>query len=174
MSICLPGVIALFCRQYDIIKDNEPNNNKDKAKNSSECSTPEHPQGGLLRSNVWDQPCIALCNNQLLEPQDRWGARNLYCTLCSASYKRLNIIVFHCSILYICSCIRRSRISFFESFHGRKGNTLVFTLLLVWLMQTKDQAGETSATVCSIPTSKDSKVSLRSVFKGGFPSFETN
>lgn len=48
----LPGVIALFCRQYDIIKDNEPNNNKDKAKNSSECSTPEHPTGGLLRSKV--------------------------------------------------------------------------------------------------------------------------
>ncbi|XP_035284719.1 fibronectin type III domain-containing protein 5 isoform X2 [Anguilla rostrata] len=47
-----PGVIALFCRQYDIIKDNEPNNNKDKAKNSSECSTPEHPTGGLLRSKV--------------------------------------------------------------------------------------------------------------------------
>ncbi|CAL8372328.1 unnamed protein product [Boreogadus saida] len=46
------GVIVLFCRQYDIIKDNEPNTNKDKAKNSSECSTPEHPQGGLLRSNV--------------------------------------------------------------------------------------------------------------------------
>ncbi|KAJ7991830.1 hypothetical protein DPEC_G00287930 [Dallia pectoralis] len=46
------GVILLFCRQYDIIKDNEPNNNKDKAKTSSECSTPEHPQGGLLRSNV--------------------------------------------------------------------------------------------------------------------------
>ncbi|XP_078279248.1 fibronectin type III domain-containing protein 5b isoform X4 [Rhinoraja longicauda] len=44
------GVIALFCRQYDIIKDNEPNNNKDKAKSSSECSTPEHPTGGLLRS----------------------------------------------------------------------------------------------------------------------------
>ncbi|KAM9708321.1 fibronectin type III domain-containing protein 5b isoform 2-T2 [Menidia menidia] len=46
------GVIALFCRQYDIIKDNEPNNNKDKAKNSSECSTPEHPTGGLLRSKA--------------------------------------------------------------------------------------------------------------------------
>ncbi|MGH0172627.1 UNVERIFIED_CONTAM: hypothetical protein FKN15_063653 [Acipenser sinensis] len=47
------GVIVLFCRQYDIIKDNEPNNNKDKAKNSeSECSTPEHPTGGLLRSKV--------------------------------------------------------------------------------------------------------------------------
>ncbi|XP_026108741.1 fibronectin type III domain-containing protein 5-like [Carassius auratus] len=46
------GVIALFCRQYDIIKDNEPNNNKDKAKNSSECSTPEHSSGGLLRSKV--------------------------------------------------------------------------------------------------------------------------
>ncbi|XP_036818148.1 fibronectin type III domain-containing protein 5 isoform X3 [Oncorhynchus mykiss] len=44
------GVIALFCRQYDIIKDNEPNTNKDKAKTSSECSTPEHPTGGLLRS----------------------------------------------------------------------------------------------------------------------------
>ncbi|XP_069751695.1 fibronectin type III domain-containing protein 5b isoform X4 [Narcine bancroftii] len=44
------GVIVLFCRQYDIIKDNEPNNNKDKAKSSSECSTPEHPTGGLLRS----------------------------------------------------------------------------------------------------------------------------
>ncbi|XP_028994491.1 fibronectin type III domain-containing protein 5 isoform X3 [Betta splendens] len=48
------GVIALFCRQYDIIKDNEPNNNKDKAKNSSECSTPEHPTGGLLRSKFDD------------------------------------------------------------------------------------------------------------------------
>ncbi|XP_053701040.1 fibronectin type III domain-containing protein 5 isoform X1 [Synchiropus splendidus] len=48
------GVIALFCRQYDIIKDNEPNNNKDKAKNSSECSTPEHPTGGLLRTKFPD------------------------------------------------------------------------------------------------------------------------
>uniref|UniRef100_UPI00398E3A1F fibronectin type III domain-containing protein 5b n=1 Tax=Pristiophorus japonicus TaxID=55135 RepID=UPI00398E3A1F len=46
------GVIALFCRQYDIIKDNEPNNNKDKAKSSSEYSTPEHPTGGLLRSKL--------------------------------------------------------------------------------------------------------------------------
>ncbi|CAL8294626.1 unnamed protein product [Arctogadus glacialis] len=44
------GVIALFCRQYDIIKDNEPSTNKDKAKSSSECSTPEHLSGGLLRS----------------------------------------------------------------------------------------------------------------------------
>lgn len=52
LSFLLTGVIALFCRQYDIIKDNEPNNNKDKAKNSSECSTPEHPTGGLLRSKV--------------------------------------------------------------------------------------------------------------------------
>ncbi|XP_078279247.1 fibronectin type III domain-containing protein 5b isoform X3 [Rhinoraja longicauda] len=52
------GVIALFCRQYDIIKDNEPNNNKDKAKSSSECSTPEHPTGGLLRSKASAVPCI--------------------------------------------------------------------------------------------------------------------
>ncbi|XP_060061788.1 fibronectin type III domain-containing protein 5 isoform X2 [Erinaceus europaeus] len=44
------GVIALFCRQYDIIKDNEPNNNKEKAKSASEASTPEHQGGGLLRS----------------------------------------------------------------------------------------------------------------------------
>ncbi|CAM4578638.1 fibronectin type III domain-containing protein 5 isoform X1 [Lepidochelys kempii] len=44
------GVIALFCRQYDIIKDNEPNNNKEKAKSASESSTPEHQSGGLLRS----------------------------------------------------------------------------------------------------------------------------
>ncbi|KAF4802685.1 Fibronectin type III domain-containing protein 5 [Turdus rufiventris] len=44
------GVIALFCRQYDIIKDNEPNNSKEKAKSPSENSTPEHQGGGLLRS----------------------------------------------------------------------------------------------------------------------------
>ncbi|XP_043918724.1 fibronectin type III domain-containing protein 4 isoform X1 [Protopterus annectens] len=43
-------VIALFCRQYDIIKDNDSNNNKEKAKPSSEHSTPEHPSSGLLRS----------------------------------------------------------------------------------------------------------------------------
>ncbi|XP_005058282.1 PREDICTED: fibronectin type III domain-containing protein 5 isoform X1 [Ficedula albicollis] len=46
------GVIALFCRQYDIIKDNEPNNSKEKAKSPSENSTPEHQGGGLLRSKV--------------------------------------------------------------------------------------------------------------------------
>ncbi|XP_049734610.1 fibronectin type III domain-containing protein 5 isoform X1 [Elephas maximus indicus] len=46
------GVIALFCRQYDIIKDNEPNNSKEKAKSASETSTPEHQGGGLLRSKV--------------------------------------------------------------------------------------------------------------------------
>ncbi|KAL6053977.1 hypothetical protein STEG23_025789 [Scotinomys teguina] len=44
------GVIALFCRQYDIIKDNEPTNNKEKTKSASETSTPEHQGGGLLRS----------------------------------------------------------------------------------------------------------------------------
>ena len=46
------GVIALFCRQYDIIKDNKPNNNKEKTKSASENSTPEHQGGGLLRSKV--------------------------------------------------------------------------------------------------------------------------
>lgn len=50
--LCSPGVIALFCRQYDIIKDNEPNNNKEKTKSASETSTPEHQGGGLLRSKV--------------------------------------------------------------------------------------------------------------------------
>ncbi|XP_062429390.1 fibronectin type III domain-containing protein 4 isoform X2 [Rhea pennata] len=44
------AVIALFCRQYDIIKDNDSNNNKEKTKPSSEHSTPERPTGGLLRS----------------------------------------------------------------------------------------------------------------------------
>ncbi|XP_043538452.1 fibronectin type III domain-containing protein 5 isoform X2 [Chiloscyllium plagiosum] len=44
------AVIALFCRQYDIIKDNDSSNNKEKTKPSSEHSTPEHPTGGLLRS----------------------------------------------------------------------------------------------------------------------------
>ncbi|XP_039913702.1 fibronectin type III domain-containing protein 4 isoform X2 [Hirundo rustica] len=44
------AVIALFCRQYDIIKDNDSNNNKEKTKPSSEHSTPERPSGGLLRS----------------------------------------------------------------------------------------------------------------------------
>ncbi|XP_030917941.1 fibronectin type III domain-containing protein 5 isoform X2 [Geospiza fortis] len=43
-------VVVLFCRQYDIIKDNEPNNSKEKAKSASENSTPEHQGGGLLRS----------------------------------------------------------------------------------------------------------------------------
>lgn len=44
------AVIALFCRQYDIIKDNDSCNNKEKAKPSSERSTPEHHSEGLLRS----------------------------------------------------------------------------------------------------------------------------
>ncbi|RMB94037.1 hypothetical protein DUI87_29490 [Hirundo rustica rustica] len=39
-------------RQYDIIKDNDSNNNKEKTKPSSEHSTPERPSGGLLRSKV--------------------------------------------------------------------------------------------------------------------------
>uniref|UniRef100_A0A8D1RI38 Fibronectin type III domain containing 5 n=1 Tax=Sus scrofa TaxID=9823 RepID=A0A8D1RI38_PIG len=50
------GVIALFCRQYDIIKDNEPNNSKEKTKSASETSTPEHQGGGLLRSKVRASP----------------------------------------------------------------------------------------------------------------------
>ncbi|NXM61971.1 FNDC4 protein, partial [Illadopsis cleaveri] len=50
-AVCLwAAVIALFCRQYDIIKDNDSNNNKEKTKPSSEHSTPERPSGGLLRS----------------------------------------------------------------------------------------------------------------------------
>ncbi|XP_077408410.1 fibronectin type III domain-containing protein 4 isoform X1 [Vanacampus margaritifer] len=44
------AVIALFCRQYDIIKDNDSSNNKEKVKPLSERSTPEHHSGGLLRS----------------------------------------------------------------------------------------------------------------------------
>ncbi|KAL0967093.1 hypothetical protein UPYG_G00247730 [Umbra pygmaea] len=44
------AVIALFCRQYDIIKDNDSSSGKDKVKPSSLSSTPEHCSGGLLRS----------------------------------------------------------------------------------------------------------------------------
>ncbi|KAL7980619.1 hypothetical protein Chor_001773 [Crotalus horridus] len=59
------GVIALFCRQYDIIKDNEPNNNKEKAKNTSENSTPEHQSGGLLRSKGKPVPIIPISKVQI-------------------------------------------------------------------------------------------------------------
>lgn len=51
-SLIASAVIALFCKQYDIIKDNDSNNNKEKTKPSSEHSTPERPAGGLLRSKV--------------------------------------------------------------------------------------------------------------------------
>ncbi|XP_053345150.1 fibronectin type III domain-containing protein 4 isoform X2 [Clarias gariepinus] len=44
------AVIALFCRQYEIIKDNDNSNSKEKVKPLSERSTPEHHSGGLLRS----------------------------------------------------------------------------------------------------------------------------
>ncbi|XP_031437895.1 fibronectin type III domain-containing protein 4 [Clupea harengus] len=44
------AVIALFCRQYDIIKDTDNSSSKEKVKPLSERSTPEHHSGGLLRS----------------------------------------------------------------------------------------------------------------------------
>ncbi|XP_051502451.1 fibronectin type III domain-containing protein 4-like isoform X2 [Myxocyprinus asiaticus] len=45
------AVIALFCKQYDIIKDNDSNNHsKEKTKPLSEQSTPEYHNGGLLGS----------------------------------------------------------------------------------------------------------------------------
>ncbi|XP_030636457.1 fibronectin type III domain-containing protein 4 [Chanos chanos] len=45
------AVIALFCRQYDIIKDNDSSNHsKEKTKLPSEQSTPEYHNGGLLGS----------------------------------------------------------------------------------------------------------------------------
>ncbi|XP_062863669.1 fibronectin type III domain-containing protein 4 [Trichomycterus rosablanca] len=45
------GVIALFCRQYDIIKDNDSNNHsKEKTKPPSEHSSPDYHNGGLLGS----------------------------------------------------------------------------------------------------------------------------
>lgn len=52
--ICLgAAVIALFCRQYEIIKDNDSNNHsKEKAKPLSVHSTPEYHNGGLLGNKV--------------------------------------------------------------------------------------------------------------------------
>ncbi|XP_057200186.1 fibronectin type III domain-containing protein 4 [Triplophysa rosa] len=45
------AVIALFCKQYDIIKDNDSNNHsKEKSKPLSVHSTPEYHNGGLLGS----------------------------------------------------------------------------------------------------------------------------
>uniref|UniRef100_A0A8C5K7F1 Fibronectin type III domain containing 5 n=1 Tax=Jaculus jaculus TaxID=51337 RepID=A0A8C5K7F1_JACJA len=88
------GVIALFCRQYDIIKDNEPNNNKEKTKSASETSTPEHQGGGLLRSKVRARagqgrpaPCtLAVPGLQKRSVQDlacqQLGRAKLGCCLC--------------------------------------------------------------------------------------------
>ncbi|XP_012497805.1 PREDICTED: fibronectin type III domain-containing protein 5 isoform X1 [Propithecus coquereli] len=87
------GVIALFCRQYDIIKDNEPNNNKEKTKSASETSTPEHQGGGLLRSKVrarpgpgWTSVCMVVPGLQKGSAQGlAWlqlGRARLGCCLC--------------------------------------------------------------------------------------------
>ncbi|KAK1793294.1 hypothetical protein P4O66_011688, partial [Electrophorus voltai] len=47
------AVIALFCRQYDIIKDNDSNNHsKDKTKPLSVYSTPDYHSGSLTGSKV--------------------------------------------------------------------------------------------------------------------------
>ncbi|KAL7873088.1 hypothetical protein AOLI_G00121590 [Acnodon oligacanthus] len=51
------AVIALFCRQYDIIKDNDSNNHsKEKTKPLSEHSTPDYRNGGLLGSKFQRTP----------------------------------------------------------------------------------------------------------------------
>ncbi len=54
ISVCLAAaVIVLFCKQYDIIKDNDSNNHsKEKSKPLSGQSTPEYHHGGLLGSKV--------------------------------------------------------------------------------------------------------------------------
>ena len=53
-GIVFPAVIGLFCRQYDIIKDNDSNNNpKEKGKGPE-----QSPQGrpvGTTRQVMWDQ-----------------------------------------------------------------------------------------------------------------------
>lgn len=81
LSHLLAAVIALFCRQYDIIKDNDSSNNKEKAKPSSERSTPEHHSGGLLRSKVSTKPAqsrVTVCCT-------RTSASSKYLTQMSAS-----------------------------------------------------------------------------------------
>ncbi|KAK1171225.1 fibronectin type III domain-containing protein 4-like [Acipenser oxyrinchus oxyrinchus] len=52
------AVIVLFCRQYDIIKDNDSNNSKEKVKPSSEHSTPERHTVELLHSKFQKAPSI--------------------------------------------------------------------------------------------------------------------
>ncbi|XP_067312164.1 fibronectin type III domain-containing protein 4 isoform X1 [Pseudorasbora parva] len=49
------AVIVLFCKQYDIIKDNDSNNHsKEKSKPLSGQSTPDYHNGGLLGSKETD------------------------------------------------------------------------------------------------------------------------
>ncbi|XP_072545385.1 fibronectin type III domain-containing protein 4 [Salminus brasiliensis] len=51
------AVIALFCRQYDIIKDNDSSNHsKEKTKPLSVHSTPDYRNGGLLGSKFQRTP----------------------------------------------------------------------------------------------------------------------
>ncbi|XP_027372608.1 fibronectin type III domain-containing protein 5 isoform X1 [Bos indicus] len=90
------GVIALFCRQYDIIKDNEPNNNKEKTKSASETSTPEHQGGGLLRSKG---SCGAACRAESWLPSSlRWIQPSRTCLWCDAQ---------------LCECVRCFLFCFF-------------------------------------------------------------
>uniref|UniRef100_A0A8C5QE98 Uncharacterized protein n=1 Tax=Leptobrachium leishanense TaxID=445787 RepID=A0A8C5QE98_9ANUR len=70
LSTKINSVIALFCRQYDIIKDNDSNNNKEKAKASSEQSTPERQASGLLRKVIGSGYCI---RGQDVGMQWEWG-----------------------------------------------------------------------------------------------------
>ncbi|XP_020951489.1 fibronectin type III domain-containing protein 5 isoform X1 [Sus scrofa] len=82
------GVIALFCRQYDIIKDNEPNNSKEKTKSASETSTPEHQGGGLLRSKGG---CGAACR----------AASWLPSSLCWIQSSRKDLLGVRCTTLQV-------------------------------------------------------------------------
>lgn len=61
-DLCLAAaVIVLFCKQYDIIKDNDSNNHsKEKSKPLSGQSTPDYHNGGLLGSKVRPSPLITM------------------------------------------------------------------------------------------------------------------
>ncbi|KAJ7989014.1 hypothetical protein DPEC_G00315150 [Dallia pectoralis] len=120
------GVIALFCRQYDIIKDNEPNNNKDKAKTSSECSTPEHPTGGLLRSKFPKNTNNRTASVNIIEnvarvgtgPSGSPGASGA--SRSRASEKRLCMWWQDCGRSHYCQTVKTTRAKRVQLGAGRK------------------------------------------------------
>ncbi len=108
------AVIALFCRQYDIIKDNDSNSTKDKAKrplvratssyyNASAGSSPIYHNGAVRSSrvtNFFPNPSLRKLSNLFL----------FLTALILSQHRLYNAWSFLAAILFLlkslCSCIR--------------------------------------------------------------------